>query len=179
MSDLWRATPTSPANISESFTSQEFTAALKHLKPEKAPRSDSIFLELITHGEAELKSWLCGFLSSCVHHIKFPKILTKALVVAIPKPKKPVEDSKSYRLIPLLCVPYNRGVKLVSPWGHIVCWELCRGPHEIFDLEITTSLSNDLSNAALSEDDLQKKVFFPQVFQRHRLFFEHRSPEVE
>ena len=37
VSDLWRATPTSPVNTSESFTSQEFAAALKHLKPGKAP----------------------------------------------------------------------------------------------------------------------------------------------
>ena len=33
VSDLWRATPTSSVNISESFTSQEFASALKHLKP--------------------------------------------------------------------------------------------------------------------------------------------------
>ena len=37
VSDLWRATPTSPVNISESFASQEFAAALKYLKPGKAP----------------------------------------------------------------------------------------------------------------------------------------------
>ena len=43
VSDLWKATPTSPVNVSESFTSQEFAAALKHLKPGKALGPDSIF----------------------------------------------------------------------------------------------------------------------------------------
>ena len=46
VSDLWRATPTGPGNISESFTCQEFAAALKHLKPGKAPGPDSIYPEL-------------------------------------------------------------------------------------------------------------------------------------
>ena len=41
VSDLWRATPTSPVNISESFTSREYATALKHLKPEKASGPDS------------------------------------------------------------------------------------------------------------------------------------------
>ena len=62
VSDLWRATPTSPVNISESFTSQEFTAALKHLKPGKAPGPDFICPELTTHAGAALKFWLCGSL---------------------------------------------------------------------------------------------------------------------
>ena len=43
VSDLWRATPTSPGNISKGFSSQEFAAALKHLKPGKAPGPDSIY----------------------------------------------------------------------------------------------------------------------------------------
>ena len=56
VSDLWKATPTSPVNNSESFTSQEFATTLKHLKPGKAPGSDSICPELITHAGAALKS---------------------------------------------------------------------------------------------------------------------------
>ena len=94
-------------NISESFTSQEFAAALKHLKPGKAPGPDSICSELITHAGAALKSLLCCFLSSCLRHLKTPKVRRRALVVAIPKPKKLVEDPKSYRLISLVCVPYK------------------------------------------------------------------------
>ena len=107
VSDLWRATLTSSGNISESFTSQEFSAALKHLKPGKAPGPDFIFPELTTHAGATLKSWLCGFLSSYQRHLKIPKISRSALVVAIPKPKKPAEDPKSYRSISLLCASYE------------------------------------------------------------------------
>ena len=94
-------------NISENFISQEFAAALKNLKPGKAPGPDSIFPELITHAGAALKSWLFGFLSSCLRHLKIPKVWRRALVVAIRKPKKPVEDPKSYRPISLVCVPYE------------------------------------------------------------------------
>ena len=104
--DLWRAS-TSAGNVCESFTSSEFAAALKHLKPGKAPGPHSICPELLLHAGAALKSWLCGFLSSCLLHLKIPKICRRALVVAIPKPMKPIEDPKSYRPISLLCVPYK------------------------------------------------------------------------
>ena len=90
-------------NVCGSFTPSEFAAALKHLKPGKAPGPDSICPELLLHAEAALKSWLCSFLSSCLHHLKITKIWRRALVVAIPKPMKPVEDPKSYRPISLLC----------------------------------------------------------------------------
>ena len=54
-----------------------------------------------------MKSWLGDFLSSCLRRLKIPKIWRRALVVAIPKPGKPVGDPKSYRPISLLCVPYK------------------------------------------------------------------------
>ena len=107
VSDLWRASTTSAVNVCGSFTPSEFAAALKHLKPGKAPGPDSICPKLLLHAGAALKSWLCGFLSSCLHHLKIPKIWRRALVVAIPKPMKPAEDPKSYRPISLLCVPYK------------------------------------------------------------------------
>ena len=91
--------------ISESFTSQEFAAALKHLKPGKAPGPDSIWSELITYAGAALKSWLCGFLFSCLRYLKISKVWRRTLVMATPKPKKPVKDPKSYRSLSLLCVP--------------------------------------------------------------------------
>ena len=47
-------------------------------------------------------------LMHCVHDdISFKFNNYFQLVVAIPKPMKPVGDSKSYRLISLLCVPYK------------------------------------------------------------------------
>jgi len=39
--------------------------------------------------------------------LKFPKIWRRALIVAIPKPEKPLWDPKSYRPISLLCVPFK------------------------------------------------------------------------
>ena len=96
VSDLWRATTPDAVNISDNFSQGEFTAALQHLKPGKAPGPDSIFLELILHAGAALKSWLRNFLSSCLHQLKIPKIWRRVLVVAIPKPTKPVGDPKSY-----------------------------------------------------------------------------------
>ena len=107
MSDLWRATTPDAVNISDSFLQKEFTAALQHLKPGKAPIPDSICPKLILHAEAALKSWLRDFISSCLRRLKIPKIWRRALVVAIPKPGKPVGDPKSYRPIFLLCVPYK------------------------------------------------------------------------
>ena len=42
-----------------------------------------------------------------LRRLKIPKIWRRALVVAIPKPGKPVGDPKSYRPISLLCVSYK------------------------------------------------------------------------
>ena len=94
-------------NISESFTCQKFAADLKHLKQGKAPGPDLICPKLITHVGAALKSWLCGFLTSCLRHLKIPKVWRRALAVPIPKSKKPVKDPKSYHPISLLCVLYK------------------------------------------------------------------------
>ena len=113
MSDLWRATTPDPVNISDNFSQREFTAALQHLKPGKAPRPDSIRPELILHAGAALKSWLRDFLSSCLRRLKIPKIWRRVLVVAIPKPGKPVGGPKSYRPISLLCVPYKMLERLI------------------------------------------------------------------
>ena len=107
VSDLWRTTTPDPVNISDNFSHREFTAALQHLKPGKAPGPDSICPKLILHAGAALKSWLRDFLSSCLRRLKIPKIWRRALVIAIPKPMKPVGNPKSYRPISLLCVLYK------------------------------------------------------------------------
>ena len=107
VSDRWRALIPSPVNLSGDFSSREFAAAFQHVKPGKAPGPDSTCPELIIHAGTALKSWLRGFLSSCLRQLKIPKVWRRALVVAIPKPKKPVEGPKSYRPISLLCVPYK------------------------------------------------------------------------
>ena len=107
VSDLWRAITPDAVNISDNFSQREFTAALQHLKPGEAPGPDSICPKLILHAGSALKSWLRDFLSSCLCRLKIPKIWIRALVVAIPKTRKPVGDPKSYRPISLLCVPYK------------------------------------------------------------------------
>ena len=85
---FWRATTPDPVNISDNFLQREFTAALRHLKPGKAPGPDSIFPELILHAGAALKSSLRNFLSSCLRRLKIPKIWRRALVVARGGPKR-------------------------------------------------------------------------------------------
>ena len=107
VSDLWRATIPDAENISDNFSQREFTAVLQHLKPSKAPGPDSICPKLILHAGAALKSWLRDFISSSLRPLKIPKIWRRVLVVAIPKPGKPVGDPKSYRPISLLCVTYK------------------------------------------------------------------------
>ena len=103
VSDRWRAPTRSPVNLSGDFSPREFAAVLQHLKPGETPIFDSFCPELIVHAGAALK--LRGFLSSCLHQLRISKVWRRAFVVAIPKPKKPVEDPKSYRPISLLCVP--------------------------------------------------------------------------
>ena len=123
VSDLWRATTPDAVNISDNFSQREFAVALKHLKPGKAPGPDSIFSELIIRAGAALKSWLRDFLFSCLRRLKIPKIWRRALVVAIPKPAKPVGDPNSCRPISPLRVPckilerfiYARVVPLIDP----------------------------------------------------------------
>ena len=107
VSELWRATTPDAENISDNFSQREFAASHQYLKPGKAPGPDFIRPELVLHVGAALKSWLRDFLSSGLRQLKISKIWRRALVVAIPKPGKPVGDPKSYRPISLLCVSYN------------------------------------------------------------------------
>ena len=76
----WRTPTAAPINISDDFIAPEFAAALQVIKLGKAP--------LIIHAGAALKSWLCGFLSSLLRHLKIPKFWKRGLVVAIQKPLK-------------------------------------------------------------------------------------------
>ena len=107
VSDLWRVPTPSDEIVSGDFTPEEFAAALQHTKPGKSPGPDNICPELVLHAAPALKSWLRDFLSSCLRQLRIPKIWRRALVVAIPKPNKPLGDVKSYRPISLLCVPFK------------------------------------------------------------------------
>ena len=113
MSDLWRVTAPDAVNIYGDFSPREFAAALHHLKPGQAPSPDFICLELLIHAGPGLKLLLCGFLSSCLRKLKILAVWRRALVVAITKPSKPVEDPQSYRPISLICVPYKTLERLI------------------------------------------------------------------
>ena len=78
------------------------------LKPDKASGPDSICPELIIHVGAALKSWLNNFLFPAI-----PKICRRALVVAVPKPMKPLGKAKSYGSISLLRVPFKIMERLI------------------------------------------------------------------
>ena len=107
LSNIWRATSPDAVNISGDFSPRKFAAALYYLKPGKAPCSESICPVLVILAGPALKFWLRGFLSSCFHQLQILKVWKRTLVVAIPKPSKPVEDPKSYRPISLLSVRYR------------------------------------------------------------------------
>ena len=67
VSDFWRATTLDPVNISDTFSQREFTAALQHLKPGKAPGRDSICSELLKN-----PGYVTSFLPVCADS-KFPR----------------------------------------------------------------------------------------------------------
>ena len=107
LSDFWRATAPDAVNISGAFSPREFAAAFHHLKPGKASGPDFICPERLIHAGPGLKFWVRGFLSSCLRQLKIPKVWKRALVVAIPKPSKPIEEPQSYRPVSLLYVLYK------------------------------------------------------------------------
>jgi len=113
LSDLRKIPTPEGYSISEPFRPEELASALRRLKPGKSPGSDAIFSEFILHAGLALKSWFCNFLSSCKRQHKIPKIWRRALIVAIPKPEKPLGDKKSYRPISLLCVPLKIFERLI------------------------------------------------------------------
>jgi len=94
-------------NISDPFSPEELTTALRRLRPGKSPSLDSIFPGFILHARPPLKSWICDFLTSCMRQLNIPKIWRRTLIVAIPKQEKPLGGPKSYRPISLLCVPFK------------------------------------------------------------------------
>ena len=106
LSNLWKILTPEGHSISEPFRSEEFAASLRRLKPGKSPGLDSIPPEFIHHAGSALKSWFCDFVHSCMRQLKIPKIWRRALVVAIPKPEKPLGTNRAIVLY-LCCVPLN------------------------------------------------------------------------
>ena len=107
LSDQWKIPTPEGHSISEPFRPEELATALRRLKSGKSPRLDSIFQKFTLHAGSALKSWFCDFLSSSMRHFKIPKVWRRALIVAIPKPEKPLGDPNSNRPISLLCVLFK------------------------------------------------------------------------
>ena len=107
-SKLWKIPTSNGSSLTREFSAAEFADALQKLKPGKAPGPDQICPELILHAGPIIKSWLRKFLSSCLCQLRIPKVWRRSLMVAIPKPNKPLNDAKSYRPISLFCIPSTR-----------------------------------------------------------------------
>ena len=91
----------------EDFSYEELTTALKYLRHGNVPGPDNIHAEFLIHAGDHAQEWLRKFFNKCLLTCKLPRIWRRATVVAILKPKKPKDESKSYRPISLLCIPYK------------------------------------------------------------------------
>ena len=63
--------------------------------------------EFMLHCGLKCRNSLQTFYSCCLFHQSIPKIWWKATIIALPKPNKPVDNPRIYRLILLLCVPFK------------------------------------------------------------------------
>lgn len=104
--ELLRA-PGSNSDLSMDFLVPEMEHAIQCLKTVKAPGIDGIHAEYIKHQGKNATDWIHSFLSTCLHHLKLPKIWCHAKVISLPKPNKQSEDPKEYRPISLLCIPFK------------------------------------------------------------------------
>jgi len=92
----WNA-PSADLDLCAPFTPAEMADALKSLKSGKAAGPDNLHTEFYQHLAASAADWLRKFFSSCMTHLKIPKIWRKARVIALLKPNKPANEAKSYR----------------------------------------------------------------------------------
>ena len=95
------------SNLSQAFTTDEIINALKATKAGKAAVRDGIFPDMSKNiGPAAIR-WLQAFYDDVVTTAKIPKIWRSAIMIAIRKPGKPLDDPTSYRPISLLCCCYK------------------------------------------------------------------------
>ena len=106
MSKKWKSLSVD-VDLSSDFTTSELIEAIRRTKSGKTPGPDLIHPEFILHAGKVAITWLQEFYSTCIRRLRIPKIWSRAVVIAIPKPNKPIDDPKSYRLISLLCVPFK------------------------------------------------------------------------
>ena len=99
VSDQWRD-QSIDLDLSGEFMTKELYSALQQLKAGKAPGPDNVCPELILHASDKLKAWFSNSLSSCMCHFQIPEIWWRAIVIAIPKCNKPLNEAKSYHPFP-------------------------------------------------------------------------------
>jgi len=141
--------------FSDPFRPEEITAALKRLKPRKSPRFHLPGVHTPRRVGSQILFW--DFLTSCMRQLKIPKIWKRALIVAIPKPEKPLGDPKTYHPISLLCVPfkilerliYARVDPIIDPL--LLPWEQAGFRHGRSTVDQVTLLAQD------SEDSFSAK----------------------
>ena len=90
-------------DLSSDFTTEEIDIAIKHLKPNKAP---GIEISTLSLSCTRAKEWLCH-LYVCFKTSWLPKIWSRAKIIALARPNKPLNNLKSYSPISLLCIPYE------------------------------------------------------------------------
>ncbi len=112
LSCLLRQEAESP-HLMNDFTFQELLESLRLVKCGKAQGPDLIPPDMLKNLPVTFLKWLLTFFNWCKNENKIPKIWRQALVVAIPKPNKPLNDPKSYRPISLLCTPFKLLERLI------------------------------------------------------------------
>ena len=100
-----RQPPTS--ELSGPITIEHLMDAILCLKKGKAPGIDLVHSEFLCYLGLNALHWLCHFLSNCFETLTIPAVWRQAKVVAILKPKKPADQSESYRPISLLSITYK------------------------------------------------------------------------
>ena len=91
----------------DQFSLEELEAAFNQSKPGKAAGLDGITAEMVKHFGPTTKSRFLSLMNSCVESCTIPKLWRQARVVALLKPGKDPNNSKSYRPISLLCILYK------------------------------------------------------------------------
>jgi len=104
LSNLWMVPTPVGHSICDPFRLEELAAALRRLRPGTSPVCIPSSRNL--YSTPDRLSNL-GFATSCMRQLKIPRISRRALIVAIPKPEKPMGGPMSYRPISLLCVPFK------------------------------------------------------------------------
>ena len=94
-------------NQIDPFSIEELEEALEHAKPGKASGLDGITTEMIQQFGPLARSWVLNLFNNCVESCTIPKLWRRARVIALLKPGKDPNNSKSYRPISLLCILFK------------------------------------------------------------------------